>query len=43
VPEAWLNTAASAQQVKDQNHQGHNQHQMDQTSAHVQTETEKPH
>jgi hypothetical protein len=35
-------TSSSAQQVDDQNHQPHNQQQVDQTSAHMQTETQKP-
>jgi hypothetical protein len=32
----------TAQQVDDQNHERHDQQQMDQASSHVQAETQKP-
>jgi hypothetical protein len=35
-------SSSSAKQVNDQNHQPHNQQQVDQASAHMQTETQKP-
>jgi hypothetical protein len=34
--------SATAQQIDDQNNQPYNQQQVDQTSAHMQTETQKP-
>jgi hypothetical protein len=36
------NRSPSAHQVNDQNHQPHNQEQVDQGSADMQTETQKP-
>lgn len=36
------NTSSSAQQVNDQDHQPHHQQQVDQRSADVQAETQKP-
>jgi hypothetical protein len=35
-------SSSSAEQVYDQNHQPHNQEQVDQASADMQTETQKP-
>ena len=35
-------SSSSAEQVNDQNHQAYNQEQVDQASADMQTETQKP-
>ena len=37
-----LNGAASAQQVKDENHDRYDQQQVNETSTHMKTETQQP-